>query len=618
MALATYASTVKDRSNFIRRTQSLTKISSVGLGVIYYWHWGWASMPEQTSYSATQKSDLKKAAEGQGGDEFKVGGRGSNAKEQKLYGRFMYLGLTVQNPTMTRINAHLKDAYSSGGGGKNSKANALYQAIVPGASAFDDGIIKNPEAIPNVLHLASWFDLDNLEAYYIQTKFNLGNKPAKNFTDQIQNSSRASTKDGMTLGVNTAGGGQGGTFKQDKDRGIAEWVSAAYYFLKEQDAEILASRPNEISNIPQEAKTLGTLAEQVKYVFNSFSKIEVKGSKGKSKLVIPSLIKLFASYSVNTIRTYLDAMGLKDNVNVPRGAGKTLSEAQIVAELEEGGYSTQDMMDEAGRMFDTLFSFETNTKDGKGIRMFLDKQNPDSKKELSKRETFVSYYEVATELRKTAIDIFLGFDDSKKTFIKNAKAIKQKITLDFTKGLSKLDKILIEIKDMHTKIVIQNQQLSLKYAKNYKELNAASKNIRFDIAKAAKELTKELEKHFVEVGGDSLIETIPEFLLMSQATGKSRVGAKPLRASEVEANNKAAVKNLKAKYSAPTEKDPKVLEKIVTILGILYNKFSALQSLISQVIADQKAGIEEMTTVSGTDKTQISKRDKLIGNIQKP
>jgi hypothetical protein len=250
--------------------------------------------------------------------------------------------------------------------------------------------------------------------------------------------------------------------------------------------------------------------------------------------------------------------------------------------------------------------------------MFLDKQNPDSKKELSKRETFVSYYEVATELRKTAIDIFLGFDDSKKTFIKNAKAIKQKITLDFTKGLSKLDKILIEIKDMHTKIVIQNQQLSLKYAKNYKELNAASKNIRFDIAKAAKELTKELEKHFVEVGGDSLIETIPEFLLMSQATGKSRVGAKPLRASEVEANNKAAVKNLKAKYSAPTEKDPKVLEKIVTILGILYNKFSALQSLISQVIADQKAGIEEMTTVSGTDKTQISKRDKLIGNIQKP
>jgi hypothetical protein len=141
--LATYASTVKDRSNFIRRTQSLTKISSVGLGVIYYWHWGWASMPEQKSYSSKQESDLRKAAEGQGGDGFKVGGRGSNAKEQKLYGRFMYLGLTVQNPTMTRINAHLKDAYSSGGIGKNSKANALHQAIVPGASAFSDGIIKS-------------------------------------------------------------------------------------------------------------------------------------------------------------------------------------------------------------------------------------------------------------------------------------------------------------------------------------------------------------------------------------------------------------------------------------------------------------------------------------------
>jgi hypothetical protein len=616
--LATYASTVKDRSNFIRRTQSLTKISSVGLGVIYYWHWGWASMPTQKSYSTNDEAELKEAAEGKGGPGFRVGGKSSDASKDKLYGRFMYLGLTVQNPTMTRINAHLKDAYSSGGIGKNSKANALYQAIVPGASAFNDGIIRNPEAIPNVLHLASWFDLDNLEAYYIQTKFKLGNPAAKTFGEQIQNSSVANTSDGMTLGVNTAGGGQGGTFKQDKDRGIAEWVSAAYYFLKEQDSEILASRPNDVSNIPTEAKKFNTLAEQVKYVFDAFSKIEVNSSVGKSKLVIPSLIKLFASYSVNTIRTYLDAMGLKDGVDMPRGSGKTLSEAQIVAELEKGGYSTQDMMDKVGKMFDTLFSFETNTKDGKGIRMFLDKQNPDTNKALDKRETFVSYYEVATELRKTAIDVFLGFDDSKKAFIKNAKSIKQKITMDFTKGLSKLDGILIEIKDMHTKITIQNQQLSLKYAKNYKELQLASKNIRFDIAKAAKELTVELEKHFVKVGGESIIETIPEFLILNQKMNKGRAGAKPLKVSEVDARNKMAVKSLQSKYSAPTEKDPKVLKEIVTILGVLYNKFSALQSLISQVLADQKAGIEEMTTVSGTDKTQISKRSKLIGNIQKP
>jgi hypothetical protein len=602
--LATYASTVKDRSGFIKRTQSLNKISSVGLGVIYYWHWGWASVPTKTWHNSSEeyrdklKKDLRVASEGGEASDFTT--RGDPDKE-KLYGRFMYLGLTVQNPTMTRINAHIGDAKTSGGTGPNSKANSLYQAITAGATELgSEGTIADPTKIPNVLHLVSWFDLDALEAYYIQKKFGLGNPAAQSFGQQVQKSSFANTNDGITRGVNTAGGGQGGTFKQDIDRGPAEWISAAYYFIKETDSDVLSARNFAgLSGIAEKADSLPTLGEKVKYVFDAFSKIKVESSQGPSNLVIPSIIKLFASYDLGTINTYLEIMGYKDKQTLGvRGKDKTLTEEQIQKQLNDGGFSTRNLMNEVGGMLDTMFSYDVDNKQKQSISMFTSKESPDNEK------TFIKFTLVKTELRKTMLDDFLGFSNEKKKFIANAESIKQKIAFSFENGLSKTDKILSQLKDRHNKLAKQNKELSSKYMKFYSRLKTERADILKLIETESANLQKLIKKHFMSVGGESIIEGVAEFMLLSKK--KKTAGAKPSSMAQIEIQNKQTAAQLKNKYKAPTATDPKVLNELYKVLGKIYNKFSALQSLISRVIEGQEEEVIKFTKAIQEDNVKFT------------
>jgi hypothetical protein len=614
MAIATYAALVNEKSSLVKRTQSLSKISEPGLGVIYYWLWGW-------SYSQYKREDgeMSKAALGNGGNGFEKAPKKLTFDEngsgnEGLYGRFMYLGLTVQNPTMTRINAHLSDAARSGGQGSNSKANALYQATEGSATIYGNSGTIQGKDVPTVMHLVSWFDLDNLESYYIK-EYNLSNKSGKTFLEQIQESSKAKVpgSDQPTIGVNAAGGGQGGTFKQDKDRGIVEWVGAAYFFLKERDPDVIASRSADAQNIYKRAIKYKTLAEQIQYVFEGFSQA------GNGKLVIPALMELFSTYSIDKIRYILNVLGYSASGELKPSKQMTEEEIKRATnkDLSEG-FSTKNLMSKAGQMFVDMFSFEVEGTGGLAKeqfspfkKYFSDKQNLDlldkdgNPKPINDRETFIPFTKVKSELRASSMMDFLGFNNIKKVFTEDPEDIISKIT-QFT-GLDKISKLMNDIKVRHQQMVKQNQELSFKYYENYNKLSTINKELPSIIKETTSELVDFLEKHFEKYGGQAIIGTIPEFLLKQSKT--SKVGIKPALAKVKKDSAKQVARKLSNKFKAPKINDEKVLKQFFDAVRPLYNKFSMLQSYITLVIA--------MQDTSKMKPEQVKKNNNKIKNIER-
>lgn len=590
--LSTYASLVNSRSKMTKRTQSLTKISSLGLGVIYYWHWGWASVPVEQA-GRYKKSDLELASKGRAPAGFKTSG---DVNEDSLYGRFMYLGLTVQNPTMVRMEAHLQDAVNSGGAGPNSKANALYQAITQSETSYgQEGIIQKPQEIPNVIHLVSWFDLDALESYYIVNKYQLTNSPAKTFSQQIQGGNFASgVGDQITRGVNTAGGGQGGTFKQTNDRGPAEWISAAYYFLQEQDADVLSARSAAgLSEIARKANQEPTLPEKILAVFKGFISKEVKSSSsstGKSTLLAPQVIKMMSNYDLTTIKTYLDIVGFKDNQKFQKvKSDKYLSDEEIKKQLDEGGFSTYEFMNEYGKMLDVMVSYDVNNHTDKSILKF--RSSASGKKVVVK-----GLKEVKTELRTAIINSLIKFDSMKQQFIANGETIRENLSISFEEGLNAADEVISLLRNRHEQLSKQNQQLSAGYVNTYNKLEAARKGLAEEIRKTIEEVRKESEALFKEAGASSYIESVVDFLLIApKKVGMTPSAGGTLTGMSQEAN-RAAARKLKNKFKDPNKNNfnDKRAKKIVAALGKVYNKFSALQSLMGKIDSLGKEEIENI------------------------
>jgi hypothetical protein len=229
-----YAKEINSTAQLARRHQGIDKITDFGLGVIYVWDWKW-------SYSTTlYDRDLELP------DKANYGLNGENGRYS---GRFMYLGLSIQSPTSARMGAHIQDAKIK----QSIEYLALGQAIY---NNFDVGgqerRFKDAESVPKIIHICSLFDLATLEKYFITDlyKLNQGKKGYQTFADLVSdaNSLKKSSLSGVT-GVNTESGGQGGPMKGITSRDKREWVMAAYYFLKETDNTVLASRDGQLNKI---------------------------------------------------------------------------------------------------------------------------------------------------------------------------------------------------------------------------------------------------------------------------------------------------------------------------------------------------------------------------------
>jgi hypothetical protein len=346
----TYAQAVDNSSKFIRRTQSLNKINNFGMGVIYYWHWAW-------SYSTIAKDP---AIEKQDPDKFNYGIEGEKVgkNDARYSGRFSYLGLSIQLPTMRRIKEHIKSAYTN----KSMEYLALGQALY---ADNEDGRINDGTKIPKIMHICSFFDLAALEIFYI-SKFGLqqgskSNKPT-NFHElisKLNSSNYSKIGDGKTIGLNTEAGGQGGPLAGNTNRSPMEWILAAYYHLVETDSHIIDAR-KEVSELPSlvpyaKAKAEAgnnTLDEKIYYI------IEGALNKNLTRGITTQTLK---SITINDVSRITLAFGLRDNITMKsRSADATDFKTNGV---EDGNFDTVDYLpdDSLLKKLEIGLSFDVET-----------------------------------------------------------------------------------------------------------------------------------------------------------------------------------------------------------------------------------------------------------------
>jgi hypothetical protein len=265
----TYAEVVKSRAFKAQRTQSLTKINDLGVGIIYNWDYIMSYSESLNDYGLKPPSQMN-------------GGESSSTESNKdgtltrYKARFMYVGLSVQLPTSRRISKHLEDTVKEKDVFHTSLRQALRGTYTNNKYDTFRNISSPGTRIPEIVNICSFFDLGGLESYYIEKGPN-GKGGALNQLKQYQNDfpklMEAAATSGKTIsGVNTASGDQGGPLRQSimQRRGVAEWVMAAYFALYENQDEVIASRKSGFDADIRKLRTNEmTLAEKVIGVFKA-------------------------------------------------------------------------------------------------------------------------------------------------------------------------------------------------------------------------------------------------------------------------------------------------------------------------------------------------------------
>jgi hypothetical protein len=307
-----YAQIVNKRSVKEKRTQSLTKFNPLGMGVLYNWDWAW-------SYSEYSTDDeLKKP------NEANYGPKGKNGRYS---GQFVYIGLSVQLPTLERIRGgHLKSV-------NKEQDRKFYRAL--GTALYnektgDNRIISNPLEIPKIFHICSLFDLGALEEHMIKTYDTFKSRNTYNdFGSLVQDLGGGAN--GNVIGVNTDKGGGGGPLYNTK-RTIQEWIMAGYYYVNETDPDVLASRSSTSKGI--NIKPKGSLSQKIRELFIEADRII--SSNVTSFLLRESGINVNDKNSLGAIPDFLKSLGLRDDVGIIKNAKNEIDETKNFLDTMEG------------------------------------------------------------------------------------------------------------------------------------------------------------------------------------------------------------------------------------------------------------------------------------------
>ena len=545
--LTTYASKVNTRASFTKRTQSLTKINNLGFGVIYYWHWGWSFSPYEV-YDPQEEDKLKQAAK-DGSIPYS-----KNPKAQKS-GRFMYLGLAVQLPTMVRIKAHLEQANSANP--NNTKALALAQGIKTDLTTAksQDAIISDPQKIPNIIHICSLFDLAPLESYYIESKYNLNQSgKGRSFLDIINNGKVSHSEGGVpTLGVNTEAegseaAGQGSPIKQGDVRGTPEWIMAAYWFLSETDSTVLAARnqkPYGFNAIYDKAVKEKSLNKSVEKVFELFA---------EHPQVSQIVANKFRSITPEQIATILKIMGVSDTIKLDG--------------LKENDYINKEDILERNFAVDKFF-----TENGIGAKLeaLISFDLASNKKQMSKSQKLIlTKDKVSTELRTMLVDYLLGINQA-DFGLKSADSIISNLSISLEKGLTLLQMQVVDLLNKANQIAKQTTQVGNKLTREAIKLKSKSDSLPSLIEKKMNELIKitreVLEPIAYEHGLRGLENALNEVPVDKKKT-KAIVGMKMA----------AAKKETKKSFN-------EAVSEGVSVLYSVYSAFQKLQSALNETNA---------------------------------
>lgn len=335
-----YAELVNKRAVPTQRFQTLTKLNPLGLGVLYNWNWQWSY---STNAYDTGLQRPSQANYGKGENAGKIKGE----ETTRYSGQFLYIGLSIQLPTMARIrDGHVKSINKE----ENRKLyRALGTAVYNEFSGFGENRnISNVLDIPQIFHICSLFDLSALEAYMIdKNKSYNGNTNYNSFKELVEEN--AKTASNGVVGVNSDPGGGGGPLF-NSNRPIQEWVMAAYYYFKENNTDIKAARTSTRDGIPTSEITGKTLAEKIKSLFLvAHSRV---GSKVTKKIIDDAGVKE-GSPSLGIIPELLEAFGLKSITK----EGIKLNDTQGIDEDDNFDLTTE--RGRKARDFTTALSIDT-------------------------------------------------------------------------------------------------------------------------------------------------------------------------------------------------------------------------------------------------------------------
>lgn len=311
-----YAELVNKRAVPTQRAQSLTKLNPLGLGVLYNWNWKWslsmrdnpASTDENDNgnpYLNNVDRDLQRPSQanyGATGQKTKING----VETTRYSGQFLYIGLSIQLPTLSRITEHIKsiDKYSN---------RTIYRAL--GTAVYNEfkdfgsnRVINDPLQIPQIFYVCSLFDLGAVEYYMIGKYKTNVSKQHDNFEEMVRENSGAARANNDIFGINSDDGGGGGPLF-NSNRKIQEWVMAAYYFIKEKDPQILEARLSKFG-IKTEQASGKTLAEKIANLFRAARK--KFPSKVTERLIDQSGIDKPEYGPLGQIPDLLNTLSLKD------------------------------------------------------------------------------------------------------------------------------------------------------------------------------------------------------------------------------------------------------------------------------------------------------------------
>lgn len=542
----------------------MTKINSLGFGVIYYWHWGWSYSPKFVAPRSKKENELKEAA--------KTGSIPYSSSNIEKSGRFMYIGLAIQLPTMVRMRGHVKDAQSDNP--VNTKAMALAQAITESlTTAGKDGIIENPYLIPKIIHVCSLFDLAPLESYYVDDVYDLTQEKNQTFLDLINGGKVSKAGGGNTIGVNTKAGegesaGQGSPLKQGFTRGITEWILAANWFLIERDPMVLAARnisPYKFGKIADAANNVkGPMSEKVFQVLQQFSVNDNVSSQLQEKL---------KSITLRQVEGIIKIFGVSEKAELK---GKEKNKYITDPEELNKNFSVDKLFDEGalGIKFEEMFSFDIGSS----------RKNLSSQQKLLLKKT-----DVATELRTALVEFFTNITDA-DFGPESAESITANLTSTFENGLQAFQVQLIEMENKAKQISAQNKQLQNKLNKEAQDLTRQDKKLRDEIDNAIDELNIIIRKAIIEIAQLSGIKSLRSVL-------EDIPVPKNLAAQITE-------KNIKLQKINSSKAIEKAVKEGATILGNVYYKFQQLQGRINKMIEALKK-LEKATDKKEKEKIQL-------------
>jgi hypothetical protein len=307
-----YAEIVNKRSVKEKRTQSLTKFNPLGMGVLYNWDWAWS----YSEYSSDDKLERPNKAN-----------YGPKGKKGKYSGQFVYIGLSVQLPTLERIRGgHLKSI-------NKEQDRKFYRALGTALYNEKEGEsrnISNPLEIPKIFHICSLFDLGALEEYMIKQYDTFKSRNTySDFGSLVQD--LGGSANGNVIGVNTDKGGGGGPLYNTK-RTIQEWIMAGYYYINETDSDILAARSSASKII--DIKPKGTLAQKIRELFIEANR--VIGSNVTSFILKQSGINVNDKNSLGAIPDFLNSLGLRDDVGIVITTNNEIDERKNFLDTMQG------------------------------------------------------------------------------------------------------------------------------------------------------------------------------------------------------------------------------------------------------------------------------------------